>query len=67
MPYPENQQVVPERSLINRGGKTIPETFSVYAGDRALLLDLMQLWGCSKSEAFRTCIRIAAAVNGINK
>jgi len=61
MPYPESREIVPERTVTGRAGKTFPETFSLYQGDRQMLLQLMQLWGCSKSEAFRTCVRMAHA------
>ena len=65
-PPPRTRDVARVRSQPpSRKGQTTTESFSLYPGDRELLLKLMDKWGCSKSEAFRTIVRMAAAQTGI--
>jgi len=58
--------VVAERAQpAGRPGKTIQEGFSLYPEDRRLLFEIMDRYGCSKSETLRTMLRLHAAILGI--
>lgn len=63
---PAGKPMVSERTVPpSRRGQTIPETFTLYPGDRRLLIGIMSYYGCSKSEAFRTIVRAHAAQVGV--
>ena len=66
MPYPDKPVTVPVRKKPpKRQGRTIMEGFSLYPTDRELLMKLMDYYGCSKSETFRTIVRAHAAQVGV--
>lgn len=44
---------------------TMTESLNVYPKDRELLVKIMDYYGCSKSEAFRTVLRAHAAQIGV--